>query len=86
MDVADLRDLLVSGGEDNEEQYQPLRLRTNLEAATVGGLVSELAGHIPLPGEVVEGNGLRLEVVNATPRLVTRVRVRALPPSEPENA
>ncbi len=84
MDVADLRDLLVSSGEDQADEHQPLRLRTNLEATTVGGLVSELAGHIPLPGEVVESDGLRLEVVAATPRLVTRVRVRALPPQEDE--
>ncbi len=79
MDVTDLRDLLVSSGEDKAEEHQPLRLRINLEATTVGGLVSELAGHIPQPGEVVESDGLRLEVVDATPRLVTRVRVRALP-------
>ena len=79
MDVGDLRDMLAK---DAEENYQPLRLRTDLEATTVGGLVSELAGHIPLPGEVVESDGLRLEVLGATSRLVTRVRVRALPPME----
>jgi len=45
------------------------------EATTVGGLVSEIAGHIPLPGEVVEDGPLRLEVVASTDRLVERVRV-----------
>ncbi len=79
MDVGDLRDMLAK---DAEEDHQPLRLRTDLEATTVGGLVSELAGHIPLPGEVVESDGLRLEVIGATSRLVTRVRVRALPPMD----
>ncbi len=81
MDIADLRDLLESDDISGDE-HPPLRLRTTLEATTVGGLVSELAGHIPLPGEVVVADGLRLEIVEATPRLVTRVRVRALPPPE----
>jgi CBS domain containing-hemolysin-like protein len=47
----------------------------NYEATTVGGLVSEIAGHIPLPGEVVEGKLLRLEVLASTDRKVERVRV-----------
>lgn len=46
------------------------------DATTVGGLVSEIAGHIPLPGEVVEDGPLRMEVVASTDRLVERVRVR----------
>jgi putative hemolysin len=41
----------------------------------VGGLVSEIAGHIPLPGEVVEDGALRLEVIASTDRRVERVRV-----------
>ncbi|SDE76430.1 hemolysin family protein [Terriglobus roseus] len=81
MDVAKLRDLLQKDAEEDERE--PLRLRTDLEASTVGGLVSELAGHIPHPGEVIEEDGLRLEVVNATSRLVKRVRVSLLPPDDP---
>ena len=45
------------------------------EAATVAGLVSEVAGRIPLPGEVVEDIGLRFEVLNSTDRRVERLRV-----------
>ena len=56
------------------EQTLPQML-TEYEATTVGGLVSEIAGHIPLPGEVVEDGPLRLEVVASTDRLVERVRV-----------
>jgi putative hemolysin len=81
LDVADLRDLLSPA--EGEEEREPLRLPQDLEATTVGGLVSELAGHIPLPGEVVESDGLRLEVVAATSRLVTRVRIRAIPLPDP---
>jgi putative hemolysin len=34
-----------------------------------------MAGHIPLPGEVVEDGPLRLEVMASTDRRVERVRV-----------
>lgn len=47
----------------------------NVEATTVGGLVSEIAGHIPRPGEVVEEEGLRYEVLQSTDRRVERLRV-----------
>jgi CBS domain containing-hemolysin-like protein len=50
-------------------------LLTEYDAATVGGLVSEIAGHIPLPGEVVKDGPLRLEVLQSTDRKVERVRV-----------
>jgi CBS domain containing-hemolysin-like protein len=47
------------------------------EATTVGGLVSEIEGRIPLAGEVVllEPGGLRMEIVASTDRRVVRVRV-----------
>jgi len=51
------------------------QLLEKYEATTVGGLVSEIAGHIPLPGEVVEDGPLRLEVIASTDRRVERVRV-----------
>ncbi len=38
--------------------------------------MSEIAGHIPLPGEVVEEDGLRMEVLASTDRRIERVRVR----------
>ena len=53
----------------------PLYFPQHYEATTLGGLVSEIAGHIPLPGEVVEEDGLRLEVLESTDRKVERVRV-----------
>ncbi len=48
------------------------------EAATVAGLVSEAAGRIPLPGEVIEEGGLRFEVLASTDRKVERLRVYAI--------
>ena len=52
-----------------------LSLPQHYEATTLGGLVSEIAGHIPLPGEIVEEDGLRLEVLASTERKVERIRV-----------
>ena len=51
------------------------RLGDSYEARTLGGLVSEISGHIPFPGEVVEQDGLRFEVLAATDRRIDRVRV-----------
>ncbi len=94
LDLADLRDLLAARDENSsdpgsnstgadsrfeERERSSVRLPSDIESTTVGGLVSELAGHIPLPGEVVEQDGLRLEVLTSTARLVTRVRVAFAP-------
>ena len=46
------------------------------ESTTIGGLVTEEAGRIPFPGEVIELPGLRLEVLASSLRRVDRVRVR----------
>ncbi len=51
------------------------------ESATVAGLVSELAGRIPHRGEVVEEEGLRFEVLDATERRVERVRISLAKPT-----
>jgi putative hemolysin len=64
--------------EPREEELNPLRLLDEYESTTVGGLVSEIAGHIPLPGEVVEGEGVRMEVLASTDRRIDRVRVSLL--------
>ncbi len=74
--VGELHDLLGDGFEVPAEY----------EATTVGGLVSEIEGRIPLAGEVVElhRDGLRMEVVASTDRRVDRVRV--FPPAGEEDA
>jgi CBS domain containing-hemolysin-like protein len=67
----------VRDSRDSRDPDQPtaLRLPEHYESTTVGGLVSEIAGHIPLPGEVVEEEGLRLEVLASTDRRIDRVRI-----------
>ena len=67
---------LVPGNMDVDRLEELLGVRPDTRgAATVAGLVSELAGRIPKKGEVVEEDGLRLEVLQATDRRVERVRV-----------
>jgi CBS domain containing-hemolysin-like protein len=53
------------------------------DTATVGGLVSAIAGRIPQPGEVIEEDGLRFEILESTDRKVEKVRVCR---SHPEKA
>ncbi len=45
------------------------------DATTVAGLVTETAGHIPRPGEIIESDSLRFEVLASTTRRVDRVRI-----------
>ncbi|MGB6974541.1 MAG: hemolysin family protein [Terracidiphilus sp.] len=63
---------------------EPVELGEEYEAATLGGLVCEAEGRIPLAGEVVllEHPGLRLEVVASTDRRVERLRVYPPPKNE----
>jgi CBS domain containing-hemolysin-like protein len=57
------------------------------EATTLGGLASETAGRIPIPGEavMVEPLAMRLEVVASTDRRVDRLRVYP-PAGKPSDA
>jgi CBS domain containing-hemolysin-like protein len=48
---------------------------SEVESTTVSGLVTEIAGHIPPAGEIVEQDRLRFEVLESTDRRVERVRV-----------
>ena len=69
-------------GEPNGAPRFALHLPQHYEATTLGGLVSEIAGHIPLPGEVVAEDGLRLEVLASTDRKVERLRVELVETAE----
>jgi putative hemolysin len=61
-----------------EEILGGVELPEDVEATTAGGLVSEAAGRIPQPGEVVEGFGLRFEILASTDRRVNRLRLSRL--------
>lgn len=57
------------------------RLDEVRSATTVGGLVTEVAGRIPLRGEVVEVDGLRIEVLASTGRRILQVRMSRVEPT-----
>jgi putative hemolysin len=61
---------------------EPVELDDSYEATTLGGLVSEIEGRIPLTGEVVvlDHAGLRIEVIQSTDRRVERLRI--FPPAK----
>jgi CBS domain containing-hemolysin-like protein len=74
---------LVPGNMDVDRLEELLGVRPERrDAATVAGLVSELAGRIPKKGEVIEEDGLRLEVLQASNRRVERVRVSITHPQQ----
>lgn len=77
------RSFVVSGGMDVDRLGELFGIRPEgKESATVAGLVSEMAGRIPKSGEVIEEDGLRFEVMEATDRKVERVRISAVQPQQ----
>ena len=65
-----------------EIDWQP----RDVDATTVAGLLNTLAGHVPIPGEVIESAGFRFEVLEANQRKVLRVRARRKPESAARSA
>ncbi len=63
LDLDRLRDLL---------EFRP---QEETESTTIGGLVTEWLGHVPHPGEVVEREGIRMEVLAGNELRVEQVRV-----------
>lgn len=47
----------------------------DIESTTVGGLVGEWLGRVPLAGEVVDRDGVRIEVLASDDRRVEQVRL-----------
>src|SRR5208282_2178008 len=74
---------IVSGGMDVDRLAELFGTKPEgKESATVAGLVSELAGHIPQKGETVDDDGLRFEVLESTDRRVERVRITTVQPRQ----
>jgi len=76
------RSYLVRGGVALEQLREVLQVPLPAEdCSTVAGLVHTWFGYVPKPGESIEREGLRVEVLEATPRRVVRLRVSKLPPA-----
>jgi CBS domain containing-hemolysin-like protein len=46
---------------------------------TLGGLITTIAGHVPVRGEIIIEGGLEFEILDADPRRVKRVKIRLGP-------
>ncbi len=68
LEIEQLDDLLHQEKPLEDEDY---------EATTVAGLVSEVAGRIPLAGEVVVVHEVRFEILASTDRRIDRLRISA---------
>jgi CBS domain containing-hemolysin-like protein len=80
---------LVSGNFDIDHLVDLFDFRRDeeTESTTVGGLVSEWLGHVPTAGEVVERDGIRIEVIASDERRVQQVRIlRAVTSPSEQNA
>ena len=76
--------LTVSGSFDVDHLTDLFGFRPDeeMESTTVGGLVTEWMGRVPSPGEVVQRDGLLMEVLSANELRVETVRIsRATPPA-----
>lgn len=53
------------------------------ESDTLGGLVLDVAGRVPLRGEVItHSSGMEFEIVDADPRRINRLKIRNIPTFE----
>lgn len=62
-----------------ELMNEEIEIPEDTNATTVAGLVSELAGRIPMVGEVIEQPGVRFEILASTDRRIERLRVSRIP-------
>jgi putative hemolysin len=73
---------VVAGSLDLDRLHDLLEFRPpdETESTTIGGLVTEWLGHVPHIGEVIERDGIRLEVLAGDELKVEQVRVSKVAP------
>lgn len=74
---------VVAGSLDLDRLLDLLEFRKpeETESTTIGGLVTEWLGHVPHVGEVIERDGIRLEVLAGDELKVEQVRVSKVAPA-----
>jgi putative hemolysin len=79
---------IASGSLDLDRLHDLLKFRPqgDTQSTTVGGLVAEWLGHVPQVGEVVERDGIRIEVLAGNERRVEEVRISRAPVPSPVGA
>lgn len=75
----------VSGSFDVDRLQELMKYRRDdeTESTTVGGLVTEWLGRVPAAGEVVERDGIRVEVLAGNELRVEQVRLSRVPVAPP---
>jgi putative hemolysin len=78
---------VVSGSFDVDHLHELVEFRKpeDSESTTVGGLVTEWLGYVPEPGEAIERDGVRIEVLAANELRVDRVRISRVVESATSN-
>jgi len=69
---------IVAGNFDLDrvtDLFESFHREQDVESTTVGGLVGEWLGRVPKAGEVVDRDGIRVEVLAADELLVEQVRI-----------
>lgn len=68
---------IVSGSFDLARLNELIEFQPDeeVESTTIGGLVMEWMGRVPLPGETIEREGLRIEVLSSDEKRVAQVRL-----------
>jgi putative hemolysin len=60
---------------------------SNEESDTLGGFIYNMLGKVPAPGEAIEVEGVRMQVLNVDDRRIGKIHIsRAIPPVPPPNA
>ena len=79
--------IVVSGAFDVDhlEEHFGFRPEDGIESTTVGGLACEWHGAVPVPGEIIERDGIRIEVLASDDFRVDRVKISMVPAAEPES-
>jgi putative hemolysin len=79
---------VVSGNFDIARIADVLNFRPGdeVESTTIGGLVMEWLGRVPKPGDTVERDGLRVEVLASDDLRVAQVRLSQARPTDPAEA
>jgi CBS domain containing-hemolysin-like protein len=79
---------VVSGSFDVDRLHDlfDFRVPEDTESTTVGGLVTEWLGRVPAKGEIIDRNGLHMEVLAGNERRVESLRISRIAQSEPQEA
>ncbi len=73
--------LVCRGLAEQRKVFELLGLSTEgIESVTIGGLVAELVGRVPVTGDSVRYQGLRFDVLRASARRAERIQIRVEEP------